>query len=150
MVAERKQDHEYDVAHRGGDFLIRTNDRGRNFRVVRAPVDSPGPSSWKELVAHRDGVMVEGLDVFEDFYVLLERETGLPYVRVSSFAGGASHRIAMEEPVYAVYPGNNEEFSDGVYRFRYESLTTPDSVFDYDVSSKTPHPGEAARGARRL
>ncbi len=54
MVAERKQDHEYDVSHRGGDFLIRTNDRGRNFRVVRAPVNSPGPSSWKELVPHRE------------------------------------------------------------------------------------------------
>jgi len=80
--------------------------------------------------------MVEGLDVFESFYVLFERETGLPYVRVSSFEGDSSHRIGMEEPVYAVYPGNNEEFTVGAYRFRYESLTTPDSVFDYDVSSK--------------
>jgi len=136
MVAERKQDHEYDVAHRGGDFLIRTNDRGRNFRVVRAPVDSPGQSSWEELVPHRPGVMVEGLDVFERFYVLLERETGLPYIRISRFDGDSSYRIGMEEPVYAVYPGKNEEFSAGAYRFRYESLTTPDSVFDYDVSSK--------------
>ena len=136
MVAERKQDHEYDVSHRGGDFLIRTNDRGRNFRVVRAPVDSPGRSSWKELVAHRDRVMVEGLDVFEGFYVLLERETGLPHIRISHFDGETSHRIGIEEPVYAVYPGNNEEFSASAYRFRYESLTTPDSVFDYDVASK--------------
>jgi oligopeptidase B len=137
MVAERKQDHEYDVAHRGGDFQIRTNDRGRNFRVVRTPIGNPDPSSWKEIVPHRDGVMVEALDVFEDFYVLLERETGLPYIRVSSFVDGKSRRIAMVEPVYAVYPGNNEEFSAKAYRFRYESLTTPDSVFDYDVRSKT-------------
>ncbi len=136
MIAERRQDHEYDVSHRGGDFLIRTNDRGRNFRVVRAPVDSPGPSSWKEMVPHRDGVMVEGLDVFESFYVLLEREAGLPYVRVSRFEGESSHRIGIAEPVYAVYPGRNEEFSASAYRFRYESLTTPDSVFDYDVASK--------------
>lgn len=137
MIAEREQDHEYDVAHRGGDFLIRTNDRGRNFRVVRAPVGHPGPSSWQELVPHRDSVMVEGLDAFEGFYVLVEREMGLPYLRVSTSAGGESHRIAMDEPVYAVYPGNNEEFTASAYRFRYESLTTPDSVFDYDLSSKT-------------
>ncbi len=137
MVAEREQDHEYDLAHRGGDFLIRTNDRGRNFRVVRAPVANPGRSSWKEMVPHRDDVMLEGLDVFESFYVLLERETGLPFIRVSSFADGKSHRIEMDEPVYALYPGHNEEFSASGYRFRYESLTTPDSVFDYDVSSKT-------------
>ena len=136
-VAERRQDHEYDVAHRGGDFLIRTNDHGRNFRVVRAPVDDPGPSSWQEMVPHRDGVMIEGLDVFEDFYVLLERETGLPHIRVSSFADRESHRVSIDEPVYSLHPGTNEEFSADAYRFRYESLTTPDSVFDYDVRSRT-------------
>jgi oligopeptidase B len=136
LVAERKQDHEYDVAHRGGDFLIRTNDGGRNFRVVRAPVDNPGPGSWEELVPHRDGVMLEGLDVFEDFYALHERETGLPYIRIARFADGDWHRVAMDEPVYALYPGDNEEFATDAYRFRYESLTTPDSVFDYDVRSK--------------
>ena len=136
VVAERTQDHEYDVAHRGGDFLIRTNDRGRNFRVVRAPVENPAPSSWQELVAHRDGVMLESLDVFEGFFVLLERETGLPYVRVFPFADGESHRVAIDEPVYSLHPGTNEEFSTDVYRFRYESLATPDSVFDYDVRSK--------------
>ena len=136
VVAERTQDHEYDVAHRGGDFLIRTNDRGRNFRVVRAPVENPAPSSWQELVAHRDGVMLESLDAFEGFFVLLERETGLPYVRVFPFADGESHRVAIDEPVYSLHPGTNEEFSTDVYRFRYESLATPDSVFDYDVRSK--------------
>ena len=137
LVAERKQDHEYDVAHRGAEFLIRTNDRGRNFRIVRASIDDPSPSSWQELVAHRDAVMVESLDVFEDFYVLLERETGLPHLRISQFVGGDSHRVAIDEPVYALYPGTNEEFSTPVYRFGYESLTTPDSVFDYDAGSKT-------------
>jgi oligopeptidase B len=137
LVAERKQDHEYDVAHRGEDFLIRTNDRGRNFRVVRAPVDNPGPSSWQELVAHRDEVMLENLDVFEDFYVLLERETGLPHIRVLQFVGGGSHRVAIDEPVYSLHPGTNEEFSADLYRYGYESLTTPDSVFDYDVRSKS-------------
>ena len=136
VVAERRQDHEYDVAHHGGEFLIRTNDNGRNFRIVEAPIDDPGPSSWRELVAHRDAVMVEALDVFEDFYVLLEREDGLPYIRVSQFAEGKSHRVAIDEPVYALHPGTNEVFSTPVYRFGYESLTTPDSVFDYDVRSR--------------
>ena len=137
LVADREQDHEYDVEHRGNELLIRTNDRGRNFRVVRAPLASPGRGSWKEVIAHRDDVMVEGLEVFEDFYVVLEREMGLPYVRLVRFQDGASHRIAVAEPVYAIYPGDNEEFATEVYRFRYESLTTPDSVFDYDVADRT-------------
>ena len=139
MVTARRQDHEYDVAQRGDQLLIRTNDRGRNFRVVIAPIANPGPAAWKELVPHRDDVMLESLDVFEDFYVLLEREAGLPYLRVSPFEGAGAHRVAIEEPVYTLHPGQNEEFSTGVYRFRYESLTTPDSVFDYDVSAKTQH-----------
>ena len=137
MVAPREQDHEYDVSHREDELLIRTNDRGRNFRIVRAPLRSPGRDSWKEIVPHRDDVMVEGLDVFEDFFVLSEREMGLPHVRVSRFDSDETERIPVDEPVYAIYPGNNEEFSAPAYRFRYESLTTPDSVYDYDVHDHT-------------
>jgi oligopeptidase B len=135
LIAEREQDHEYYVEHHGNELLIRTNDRGRNFRIVRAPVDAPGRSSWQEVIPHRDDVMIEGLDAFEDFYVVLERETGLPHIRVSRFDTGESRRITVDEPVYAIYPGDNEEFSASAYRFRYESLTTPESVFDYDVAS---------------
>jgi oligopeptidase B len=137
LVAAREQDHEYDVAHRGDELWIRTNDRGRNFRVVRAPIDDPGPHSWKEVVAHRDSVMIEHLDVFRDFYVLLEREGGLPHVRITKLDGeDASDRASMPEPVYSLHPGDNEEFATRTYRFHYESLTTPDSVIDYDVDSK--------------
>ena len=135
-VAARKQDHEYDVAHRGRDLLIRTNDRGRNFRIVRAPIRNPGPASWKELIPHREGVMLEGLDVFEGFYAVLERENGLPHIRIARFDSGDAHRVAMKESVYSAYPGANEEFSATRYRFRYESLATPDSVIDYDVRNK--------------
>jgi oligopeptidase B len=136
LVAPRQQDIEYDVEHRGDEFLIRTNDRGRNFRIVRTPVESPAPDSWREVIPHRDDVMVEGIDVFEDFYVLLEREHGLPHLRILPFTGGDGSRVQIEEPVYALYPGRNEEFSARAYRFRYESLTTPNSVFDYDVETQ--------------
>jgi oligopeptidase B len=137
IVAERQQDHEYDVTHRGRDFFIRTNDRGRNFRVVRAPVRDPGPASWQEVIPHREDVMLEGLDVFDGFYALLERENGLPHIRISRFGADDTLRIATDEPVYSMHPGANEEFSATHYRYRYESLTTPDSVFDYDVRSRS-------------
>ncbi len=136
LVAEREQDHEYDVAHRGEELWIRTNDAGRNFRIVRAPLSDPGREAWAEVVAHRSDVMVEGLDVFEGFYALRERERGLPYIRLSRFSGGDPERIEIDEPVYALHPGANEEFGASAYRFRYESLTAPDSVFDYEVATK--------------
>jgi oligopeptidase B len=132
-IAGRTQDHEYDVDHRGDHFLIRTNDQGRNFRLVSAPMANPSRDHWKELVSHRDAVMLESVDVFQDFYVLLERENGLPYLRVSFFAEDDARRIPMQEPVYSVYPGANEEFDARAYRYEYESLTRPESVFDYDV-----------------
>ncbi|MEM7136814.1 MAG: S9 family peptidase [Myxococcota bacterium] len=136
LVAPREQGLEYDVSHRGSHFLIRANDTGRNFRVVRAPIASPGRDSWEEIVPQRDGVMIESLDVFRDFFVLLEREQGLPYLRVELFSGG-SHRVTMDEPVYSIYPGHNAEFDRGVYRFRYESLTTPDTTYDYDPRTRS-------------
>ncbi|MEM7433565.1 MAG: S9 family peptidase [Myxococcota bacterium] len=136
LVAPREQGHEYDVSHRGSHFLIRTNDTGRNFRVVEAPVASPGRGSWKEVVPQRDGVMIESLDVFRDFFVLLEREQGLPYLRTELFSG-ESHRVSMDEPVYSIRGGHNAEFDRGVYRFRYESLTTPDSTYDYDPRTRS-------------
>lgn len=134
LIAPRQQDHEYDVSHRGDDFLIRTNDQGRNFRVVRVPVSDPGRDGWTEVVPHRPNVMVEGLDVFQRFFVLSERENGLPQLNV--FRDGDSHRIAMDEAVYSLYPGNNEEFDTDVVRYRYESLTTPDTTYDYDTATR--------------
>src|SRR5512142_2381661 len=74
MIAARRQDHEYDVEHTGNQFLIRTNDKGRNFRLVSAPVSDPGEKNWKELVPQRANVMLSGVDAFKDFYVLIERE----------------------------------------------------------------------------
>ncbi|MEM9727882.1 MAG: S9 family peptidase [Myxococcota bacterium] len=129
VVAPREQDHEYDVAHRGNEFLIRTNDAGRNFRIVRTPVTRPGRAHWKEVVPHRADVMVEGIQVFEDFFVLSERENGLPYLNV--FQDEEHRRVDMDEPVYSLYPAENEVFDADAFRYRYESLTTPDSTYDY-------------------
>lgn len=136
VVEPRRSGHEYDVAHRGETLLIRTNDAGRSFRVVRAPIDSPGAKSWKEIVPHRADVMIEGVEPFEDFVVLVERERGLPYLRVIKREGEAN-RIALGEPVYSLSVGDNEQYGARRFRFRYESLATPDSVFDYDVENQT-------------
>jgi oligopeptidase B len=136
LIAAREKDREYDVDHRGDLFYIRVNDRGRNFRLVTAPVSSPGPASWKEVVPHRDDVMLEGHDLFAKHLVLYERADGLRRFRVTDLASGASHSIDFPEPVYAAFSGDNREFDTNVFRFRYQSLVTPDSVFDYDMATR--------------
>jgi oligopeptidase B len=136
VIAAREKDREYDVDHRGDLFYIRVNDRGRNFRLVTAPVSDPRPANWKEIVSHRDDVMLEAHDLFANHLVLYERVEGLRRFRVTDLASGASHSIDFPEPVYAAFSGDNREFDTGVFRFRYQSLVTPESVFDYDMSTR--------------
>lgn len=136
LIAPREQKHEYQVDHGGDLFYIRTNDRGRNFRVVTAPVASPGRENWKEIIPHSDEIMRSGLQVFAGHYVVQEREESLRQLRVTDVRTGESHRIGFPEPVYTVFPSDNEEFDTASYRFSYESLTTSKSIFDYDVKSR--------------
>jgi oligopeptidase B len=136
VIAARAHEHEYDVDHHGGLFYIRTNDQGRNFRLVTAPVGDPGRENWRELVPHRPGVMLEGVDCFAQHYVLQEREDGLPHVRVTRLSTGEAHRIAFPEPTYSVFPDHNREFETSLFRYSYQSLVTPSSVFDYDMDRR--------------
>ena len=133
LIAPRQQDIEYYPDHHGDNFYIRTNDTGRNFRLVSAPVSDPGRKNWKEVVPARDDVMLADVDIFRDFYVLIERENGLPEITIVNLASGAKQRIKYPEPVYTAFPQVNREFKTKFYRYSYQSLVTPNSVFDYDV-----------------
>jgi len=136
LIAPREQDHEYYVAHRGGLFYVLTNSGGRNFRVVTAPVNSPGRDHWKELVPTRPDVMIERMLLFRDQMVLVERQDALPQVAIHDLRTSKSHRIEQPEPVFDVQPDVNPEFDATAVRFRYESFKTPRTWVDYDFSSQ--------------
>ena len=136
LLVPRRAEHEYYVDHRGDRFYIVTNDRGRNFRLVTAPVGDPAEANWTELVAHREDVMLDGVDLFAHHYVLHERHGGFPRLRVGAFAGGDPHVIELPEAVCSVHGGANLEFDTRTYRFVYESPVTPDSVYDYDMDTR--------------
>src|SRR5258708_5402957 len=134
-IAPRQQDIEYYADHIGDQFYIRTNDKGRTFRLVSAPISSPGKKNWKEIVPVRPEVMLSDFEPFQDFYVLVERENGLPQLTVVTLAGGAKRRITYPEPVYMASPENNREFKTRTFRYEYQSLVTPPSIFDYNVET---------------
>ena len=134
-IAGRKDGREYYVDHAGDRFYIRTNDTGRNFRLVTAAVSAPG-SNWTEVLPHRDDVMLEDIDCFATFTVASERQNGVPQFRVTDMASGKAHLIDFSEPVYVADAGDNHEFNTTAYRFEYESFVTPASVFDYDVKTR--------------
>jgi oligopeptidase B len=140
VIAPREDEHEYSVDHRNGLWFIRTNDRGRNFRLVTAPVAMPGRENWTELMPHRDAVMLEDVDLFAGFFIACEREDGLPRLRLWKFAGDGSEAapsgdIAFPEPAYSAYPHINRIFETTTFRYAYQSLVTPSSVYEYDVST---------------
>ena len=136
IVAAREPEHEYSVDHRADLFYIRTNDRGRNFRLVSAPASDPRRENWKELVAHRDDVMLEEFDLFAKWTVLWERQDGLPRIQISDAALQNGYRMDVPEAIYFVGPGPNRVFDTSTLRFDYESYTTPPSVYDLDMASR--------------
>jgi len=132
LISAREQDHQYVVDHRPGEFWIRTNDKGPNFRLVVASETDPSRANWREVVPLREHVMLEGVDLFRDFHVLQERESGVPQLRVTEHAGGTTHRVAFPEAAFDAVPENNPEFDASIYRLAYQSPLTPPSIFDYD------------------
>jgi oligopeptidase B len=139
LVAEREDDQEYSIDHRNGLWFIRSNDRGRNFRLVTAPVATPGRAYWTPLLDHRQDIMLEDIDLFEKFFVACERENGLPRLRLWSFTENdraiQSNEIRFPEPVYSAFPHINREFSTTKFRYGYQSLVTPNSVYEYDPAT---------------
>jgi oligopeptidase B len=135
VMQPRKQDVEYYPDHNGSFFYIRVNDTGRNFRLVKASVTDPGSQNWKEVVPQRASVMLDDTDFFRDYYVLSERENGLPQLQVTDLRSGESRRIEFPEPAYASYPYVNREYNTTKFRYGYQSFITPRSVFEYDMAT---------------
>ena len=146
-IAEREDGHEYYVDHHpgsakdpaGGIFFIRTNSGGRTYRLMTAPTRDPARENWVQVIRNRPGVMLAGMESFRTHVVLLEREDGLPYLRiidltrVATSALEGSYRIEFAEPAYNATLGANPEFDTNQVRFHYESFITPRSVYDYDL-----------------
>ena len=137
VVLPREADHEYSVDHRDGLFYIRTNTGAKNFRLVTAPVSDPQKKNWKEMVAHRPAVKIDDHDLFANHLVLSELEGGLQHLRIVDLKTNKSHRLTFPEPVYTAFVSTNREFNTKTLRFGYQSLVTPNSVFDYDMDAQT-------------
>jgi oligopeptidase B len=135
-ILPRVQGTEYDVTHHGDSWFIRLNDAARTFRVIEAPVKDASKPHWKEILAGRDDVTVEGVAAFKDYLIFEERDRGLTKIRIQDFATSHTHYIDFPEPVYTAGVGANEQYDTNLLRFVYTSLVTPDSVFDYNMETR--------------
>lgn len=133
VLLNREKGHKYEVEHRDGLFYLRTNRDAKNFRVVTAPVADPSPKNWKPLLDHRKDVLLEGIALFKDYAVVSEQYEGLEHLRVYRFATGQWCEIPFPEPVYTAYDAGTPEFDSQFFRYGYQSMVTPDSIYDFDM-----------------
>jgi len=132
----RERDHEYYIDHLDGRWIIRTNWQAPNFRLMEARVGEEGDrANWRELMAHRDDAFIHGFDVFKDFLAIEERSDAMRKIRIRPWSGGKDFFIAADEPAYMTSLGQNAEIDTRIVRYQYTSLTTPDTVYDYDIQT---------------
>ncbi|OGS13676.1 MAG: oligopeptidase B [Elusimicrobia bacterium RIFOXYA12_FULL_57_11] len=124
---------EYEVADGGDQFYVLHNLDARNFRVSTCLPADTGKAAWRELVPHRAGTLVEYIEVFENWLVLKERADALGRLRVFDRKSGANFYVDFEEPAYLAETGDNYEYRADTLRVIYESMTTPDSVYDISL-----------------
>ena len=138
VFQERQPDMLYGIDHYKEHFYIRTNaDGAKNYKIMRTPVGQTEMAHWTEVVAHREHVMIEGFTIFDKFFVIEEREGGLVKIRVKSWDGRNDHYLDFGEPAYTAGVGANPDFDAVTLRYAYNSMTTPSSVFEYDMEKRT-------------
>jgi oligopeptidase B len=136
IIQKREKDLEYHPKHYKNKFYIRTNYKAQNFRIVSTSVNKTDKKFWKDLIPHRENVLVEDLDIFQDYYVIDERFDGLSQLRIKSWDNKTDYYVEFEEPAYAIYTSKNLEFNTQLVRYVYSSLTTPKSTYDFNMKSK--------------
>jgi oligopeptidase B len=132
----RQRDHEYRVDHYKSHFYIRTNLQAKNFRLVKTSVGRTGMKHWQEVIPHRVNVLLEGFEIFKNHLVVEERKEGLIQLRIRPWSGAQEHYLDFGEPAYLAYPSANYEFDTPLLRYTYMSMTTPRSVYDYNMATR--------------
>jgi len=133
----REKNLEYDVNHYGDKFYIVTNLDAKNFRLMETPVNKTTKENWVEVIPHRDNVMLEGINIFKEYMVVSERKDGLTKLRIINWKDKSDeHYLDFGEEAYMAYTSVNPEFDSDILRYGYTSLTTPNSVFDYNMNTR--------------
>lgn len=132
----RIKDMLYNVDHANDKFYIRTNDKAKNFKLMTCAENKTGIANWKELVPHNDAILISGFDLFKNHLVISERKNGLTQIHIINTQNNISHNLAFDEATYTASIAYNPDYNSDMLRFNYTSLTTPASVYDYNMVTK--------------
>ncbi len=138
MFQERTDDMEYSIAHYDDAFYVISNcDDATNFKLLKTSETATEKENWKDLLPHREAVLLEDIEIFKDYLVVNERENGLNNIRIISWDGSEDYYLPFNSETYTSYIGNNPDFDSDVMRYGFNSLTNPSSVMDYNFKTKT-------------
>lgn len=132
----RMKDVLYSVDHGNDRFFIRTNLNAKNFRIMTTAENKTDSASWTDFVAHNEKVLVQGFDLFKNYLAISERKDGLTQIHILNLKDNSSHYLPFEEAAYAAYLSYIPDYNTDVMRYSYTSLTTPNSVYDYNMTTK--------------
>ena len=137
FIQERIPELEYSISHYKDHFYIFTNaDGAKNYKVMKTPVDKTSKEHWEEVLPHREAVLLEDLELFNDFWVVTERSNGLTKIRIQKWDGSEDYYLPLEGETYTVYTTTNIAFDTTKLRYVFNSMTTPSSVMEFDMVSK--------------
>jgi len=138
IFSPRVRGLEYSISHYNGDFYILTNkDKATNFKLMKVAESQTIIDNWKELIPHRHDTLIEGVDIFKNYLVLSERTNGLNLLRIISWDGMDDYYLPFNSETYTAYTATNVDFDTDIVRYGYTSMTTPSSVIDFNMKTKT-------------
>lgn len=138
IIQPRLDDLEYSVEHYKDEFYIITNaDDATNFKIVKTKIENCGMEYWQDVIPHRENVLLEGFEIFKNYFVIEEREQGLLQIKIMDLLNNTEHYLPFSDPTYTAYIGTNLEFDTDILRYGYTSLTQPSSTFEYNMKTKT-------------
>ena len=128
---------EYSISHFGDSFYVLTNkDKATNFKLMKTPENATSKENWKDLIPHRKEVLIEDIEIFRNYLVVEERSNGLNHIRIMPWSGAGEYYLPFGSETYNAYTTTNVDFDTDVLRYSYQSLATPSSVIDFNMTTK--------------
>ena len=138
VIQPREDNLEYSLAHYGDYFYIQTNkDDAINFKLMKTPVNKTTKENWVDVIPHRNETLLEDVSIFKNYLVIEERSNGLGKIRIKTWDGKEDYYLPFNEETYSAGVYANPEFDTNVIRYSYNSMTTPNSVIDFNMKNQT-------------
>jgi oligopeptidase B len=137
LFNKRKRGLEYSVSHYGKDFYIITNtDNSKNYKLMKTPIFNTEYKNWKDVIKHRDDVMLEGIDIFKDYLVISERFNGLSRINIKKWDNSENYYLDFKSETFSSYTTTNIDFDTDILRYGFNSMTEPALVIDFNMKTK--------------